>query len=132
MRHTIELKIYYEDTDVGGVVYYANYLCYMERARTEYMAERGVPIKDLMEQGIFFLIARVEIDYRSPGRYGDTIVVETWVPDLAAATVTFSHVMKEKSSGRLIAECMAKAVCVDRSNRPRRIPRDVAAKLKDE
>ncbi len=132
MRHTIEVKIYYEDTDVGGVVYYANYLRYMERARTEYMAERGVPVKWLMEQGIFFLIARVEIDYRSPGRYGDTIVVETWVSDLAAATVTFRHTMKEKVSGRLIAECLAKAVCVDSSNRPRRIPRDVAAKLKDE
>lgn len=131
MRHTIEVKIYYEDTDVGGVVYYANYLRYMERARTEYMAAHGASVKDLMEQGILFLIARVEIDYRSPSRYGDTIVVETWVPEVSAATVTFQHVMKEKATGRLIAECMAKAVCVDSTNRPRRIPKDVAEKLKN-
>lgn len=111
-------------------MYYANYLRYMERARTEYMADCGASVKGLMDQGVFFLIARVEIDYRSPGRYGDTIIVETWVPELTAATVTFRHIMKEKSTGRLIAECMAKAVCVGTDNRPRRIPKDAADALR--
>lgn len=129
MRHTMEVKIYYEDTDAGGVVYYANYLRYMERARTEYMAERGIPVGRLMEEGIFFLIARVEIDYRSPARYGDTIVIETWVPDITAASVIFSHEMKEKTSGRLIAEASAMAVCVNSSHKPRRIPHEVANSL---
>lgn len=129
MRHTIEVKIYYEDTDAGGVVYYANHLRYMERARTEYMAGRGAPVDRLIKEGVYFLIARVEVDYRSPARYGETIVVETWVPEITAASVLFSHVMKEKTSGRLIAEASARAVCVDPSHKPRRIPAEVAKSL---
>ena len=130
MNHLMEIKIYYEDTDCGNVVYYANYLRYMERARTEYMADRGAPVKALMDEGILFVVGRVEIDYRASGRYGDVIVIETWVSDMTGASVAFSHVMREKTSGRLLVECMARAVCVDKDGRPRRIPRDVAEKLK--
>jgi acyl-CoA thioester hydrolase len=111
-------------------VYYANYLRYMERARTEYMADRGAPVKALMDQGILFVIARVEIDYRASGRYGDVIVIETWVSEITAASITFSHSMKEKTSGRLLVESRARAVCVDSAGKPRRIPKDAAEKLK--
>jgi acyl-CoA thioester hydrolase len=130
MTHAMEIKIYYEDTDCGGVVYYANYLRYMERARTEYMASRGASVKALMDQGCLFVIARAEVDYRSPAHYGDTLVVETWVSEVSAATLLFEHTMKEKMSGTLITECKAKAVCVDPSGKPKRIPREVADKLR--
>jgi acyl-CoA thioester hydrolase len=129
-KHRMEIKLYYEDTDCGGVVYYANYLRYMERARTEYMADRGAPVKALMDQGILFLIARAEIDYRSSARYGDTIVVETWISEITAATIMFEHTMTEKAGGRLIADCKAKAVCVGADSRPRRIPKEIAEKLR--
>ena len=76
MNHVMDVKIYYEDTDCGGVVYYANYLRYMERARTEYLASRGYAVKKLMDEGTIFMVLRVEIDYRSPARYGDTIVLQ--------------------------------------------------------
>ncbi|HAS55416.1 MAG TPA: acyl-CoA thioesterase [Nitrospiraceae bacterium] len=128
-NHRMDIKIYYEDTDCGGVVYYANYLRYMERARTEYMADRGAPVKELMDLGIIFVIARVEIDYRMSGRYGDTIVIETWVSECTAASITFRHVMKQKESGKVLTEAMAKAVCVDPSIKPKRIPKDIAEKL---
>ncbi len=130
MSHTMEIKIYYEDTDCGGVVYYANYLRYMERARTEYMETRGASVKALMDQGYLFVIGRAEVDYRSSAHYGDTLVVETWVSEVTAATLIFEHTMKEKTSGRLITECKAKAVCVDSSGKPKRIPREIADKLK--
>ncbi len=130
MTHSMEIKLYYEDTDCGGVVYYANYLRYMERARTEYMAARGASVKALMDQGYLFVIARAEVDYRSSAHYGDTLVVETWVSEVSAATLLFEHTMKEKTSGRLIAECKAKAVCVDSSGKPKRIPREIADKLR--
>jgi len=130
MNHFMEIKIYYEDTDCGNVVYYANYLRYMERARTEYMADRGAAVKDLMDQGTLFMIARVEVDYRSSGHYGDTLVVETWVPETTGATITFQHTMKEKTSGRLITECKAIAVCVDAKGKPKRIPRETLEKLR--
>jgi acyl-CoA thioester hydrolase len=64
MTHSMDIKLYYEDTDCGGVVYYANYLRYMERARTEYMASRGASVKALMDQGHLFVIAHAEVDYR--------------------------------------------------------------------
>lgn len=129
MNHTMEIKIYYEDTDCGGVVYYANYLRYMERARTEYMAACGAPVKDLMDQGYLFVIGRVEIDYRTSARYGDVLIIETWISEITAASFLVEHLIKEKGTGRLIAECRARAVCISSSGKPTRIPKDVVEKL---
>ena len=75
----MEIRIYYEDTDCGGVVYYGNYLKYFERARTEYLESRGQSVAALMDQGTVFVVVHAEVDYRSPGRYGETLVVETSV-----------------------------------------------------
>ena len=100
MNHAMDVKIYYEDTDCGGVVYYANYLRYMERARTEYLASRGYEVKKLMDEGTIFMVLRVEIDYRSPARYGDTIEIETWVSEVSRVTMIFHHTMKDKNIGQ--------------------------------
>jgi acyl-CoA thioester hydrolase len=62
MNHSMEVHIYYEDTDCGGVVYYANYLRYMERARTEYLASKGYSVKKLMDEGTIFMVLRAEVD----------------------------------------------------------------------
>ncbi len=126
----MEIKIYYEDTDCGSVVYYANYLRYMERARTEYMAARGSSIKTLIEQGSLFMILRAEVDYRSPAHLGDILVVETWVTETTGATITFQHTMKEKATNRLITECKATAVCVDATGKPKKIPRQALENLR--
>jgi acyl-CoA thioester hydrolase len=130
MNHLMDVHIYYEDTDCGGVVYYANYLRYMERARTEYLASRGYSVKQLMDQGTVFMVLRVEIDYKSPARYGDTIEIETWTKDATRATMVFEHIMREKTSGRLLVECRAKMVYVDPSGKPKRLPAEYADKMK--
>ena len=130
MNHFMDVKIYYEDTDCGGVVYYANYLRYMERARTEYLASRGYMVKELMEKGTIFMVLRVEIDYRSPARYGDMLEIETWVSDISRVTMVFNHTMKEKTSGRLIIECKAKVVYVDKEGKPKRLPEEYVEKVK--
>lgn len=130
MNHAMEVKIYYEDTDCGGVVYYANYLHYMERARTEYLASRGYSVKMLMDQGTIFMVFRVEIDYKAPARYGDTIEIETWVKDVTRATMIFEHVMREKMSRRVLVECRAKVVAVDANARPKRLPEEYVEKIK--
>ena len=130
MNHAMEVKIYYEDTDCGGVVYYANYLRYMERARTEYLASRGYSVKMLMDQGTIFMVFRVEIDYKAPARYGDTIEIETWVRDVTRATMIFEHVMREKMSRRVLVECRAKIVAVDVNARPKRLPEEYVEKIK--
>ena len=129
MNHLMDVKIYYEDTDCGGVVYYANYLRYMERARTEYLASRGFLVKKLMDEGTIFMVLRVEIDYRSPARYGDTIEIETWVKDVTRTTMVFEHVMREKTSGRIFVECKAKVVYVDATGKPKRVPAEYVAKV---
>ncbi len=102
MSHVMDISLYYEDTDCGGVVYYANYLRYMERARTEYLASRGYSVKTLMDEGTIFMVLRVEIDYKSPGRYGDVIEIETRMRDVTRATMVFEHVMREKASRRIL------------------------------
>jgi acyl-CoA thioester hydrolase len=130
MNHAMDVKIYYEDTDCGGVVYYANYLRYMERARTEYLASRGYSVKTLMDQGTIFMVFRVEIDYKAPARYGDTIEIETWVKDVTRATMIFEHVMREKTSRRVFVECRAKVVAVDANARPKRLPEEYVEKIK--
>jgi acyl-CoA thioester hydrolase len=130
MNHAMDVKIYYEDTDCGGVVYYANYLRYMERARTEYLASRGYSVKMLMDQGTIFMVFRVEIDYKAPARYGDTIEIETWVRDVTRATMIFEHVMREKMSRRVLVECRAKVVAVDANARPKRLSEEYVDKIK--
>ncbi len=130
MNHAMDVKIYYEDTDCGGVVYYANYLRYMERARTEYLASRGYSVKTLMEEGTIFMVYRVEIDYKSPARYGDTIEIETWIRDVTRAKMIFEHVMREKESHRIIVECRAMLVAVDAAGKPKRLPEESVDKMK--
>ncbi|MDF0674041.1 MAG: YbgC/FadM family acyl-CoA thioesterase [Nitrospira sp.] len=112
-RDTIEVKIYYEDTDCGGVVYYANYLKYFERARTAYLEMRGYSVAALMKQGVFFVVVHAELDYCSPGRYGETLVVETDVGDVTRAALTFSHVVREKVSGRVVVKGSARLAATD-------------------
>jgi acyl-CoA thioester hydrolase len=126
----MDVKIYYEDTDCGGVVYYANYLRYMERARTEYLASKGYSVKELADQGTIFMVLRAEIDYKSPGRYGDVIEIETWVRDVSRITMIFEHIMREKSSKRVLVECRAKAVFVDPRGKPKRLSEEYVEKIK--
>ncbi|HSV90356.1 MAG TPA: hotdog domain-containing protein, partial [Nitrospiraceae bacterium] len=64
----MDIRIYYEDTDCGGMVYYGNYLKYFERARTQYLEERGLSVAELMKEGTMFVVVHAEVDYRSPAR----------------------------------------------------------------
>lgn len=108
----MDIRIYYEDTDCGGVVYYANYLKYFERARTQYLEDRGVSVAGLRNQGRQFMVVHAELDYRSPARYGDTLTVETNLAAVGQASITFAHVVRERVSGRLVVEGSAKLVPV--------------------
>lgn len=125
----MEIKIYYEDTDCGGVVYYANYLKYFERARTHYLEERGVSVSALMNEGTVFVVVRAELDYRSPARYGDTLLIDTAVSDTSAASFTFAHVVKVKESGRIIVEGSARLAVTDGNGKVKRLDKAVVAAL---
>ncbi len=124
----MKVKIYYHDTDCGGVVYYANYLKYLEEARSEYFEERGLIIKDMLKDGIDFVVARQEIDYKAPSFYGDTLEVKTRVTEASLTRVNFEYDIV-KDSGQLVASAKTIIVFVDKTLKPKRIPQDILKKL---
>ncbi|MEP6933562.1 MAG: YbgC/FadM family acyl-CoA thioesterase [Nitrospirota bacterium] len=121
--------MYYEDTDCGGVVYYANYLKYFERARTEYLEERGLSVAALMKKGTVFVVVHAEVEYRSPARYGDRLVIETVVSDMTAASFTFSHVIRERESRRVVVEGLARLAATDGNGKVKRLDKAMVAIL---
>ncbi|GJL67694.1 MAG: acyl-CoA thioesterase [Nitrospirales bacterium] len=118
----MEVRVYYEDTDCGGVVYYANYLKYFERARTHYLESHGLSISALIQEGTEFRVIRAELSYRSAATYGDTLLVETTVAADRRISLTFSHVIKDRTSKRLVVEGSATLVAVDTNGKIKRLP----------
>jgi acyl-CoA thioester hydrolase len=128
----MQIRVYYEDTDCGGVVYYANFLRYFERARTEYLRDRGVEVAAYAAAGLLFVVAHVEVSYRSPGRYNDVLEIETDVVDVTRTSLTFAHEVVRLDDDRLIVEGAARLVCVDERGKPRRLPDEFMERLNAE
>ena len=126
----MDIRIYYEDTDCGGVVYYANYLKYFERARTHLLEERGLSVTALLKDGTQFLVVHAEVDYRSPARYGETLTIETKVTQIGRSSVTFAHVIRERSSQRVVVEGSAKLVTVDLEGKVKRLEKSLVDALR--
>lgn len=118
----MEVRIYYEDTDCGGVVYYANYLKYFERARTHCLEEHGLSVSKLIQEGTEFRVTKAELSYRSAALHGETLLVETTVSASRRASIIFSHIIREHSSQRLVVEGSATLVTVDSHGKIKRIP----------
>ena len=126
----MEVRIYYEDTDCGGVVYYGNYLKYFERARTQYLEERGLSVAGYMKEGTVFVVVHAEVDYRSPARYGDRLIIETVVSDVTAASFSFSHVIREWESRRVVVEGSARLAATDGNGKVKRLDNALVAVLR--
>jgi acyl-CoA thioester hydrolase len=120
-------RVYWEDTDGGGIVYYANYLRYLERARTEWLRSLGFSQQQLArDPGIVFTVVSLNIEYRRPAKLDDELLV-TCEPSVERATVVrFAqriHLKGALDSSTLLAEASVRVVCVDASTlRPRRLP----------
>ena len=125
----MDIQIYYEDTDCGGMVYYANYLKYFERARTHYLEERGLSVARLLKEGTVFVVVHAEVDYRSPARYGDRLIIDTVISDTTAASFTFSHVIRERESRRVIVEGSARLAVTNGTGKVKRLDKAMAAVL---
>lgn len=121
-------RIYYYDTDSGGVVYYANYLKYLEEARTEYLEERGLFIKDLAKQGVMFVVAHQEIDYKSPSFYGDELKIDTQITDVSGVRLEFYCEIKNQNN-QLISKAKTILVCVDSNLKPQAIPEEIRSRI---
>jgi acyl-CoA thioester hydrolase len=125
----MDVRIYYEDTDCGGMVYYANYLKFFERARTQYLEERGLSVAGLMKEDTTFVVVHAEVDYRSSARYGDWLTIETVISDMKAASFTFSHVIRERESRRVVVEGSARLAAVNGKGKVKRLDKAMVAML---
>lgn len=121
-------RIYYYDTDTSGAVYHANYLKYFEEARSEYLEDRGLTVKGLLEKGIGFAIRRQEVEYKFPTLYGDTLDIQTKVKEYTPFRIVFSYVVHNQD-GRLIAKAETDLVCVGRDLKLVEIPAEVKQRL---
>jgi acyl-CoA thioester hydrolase len=121
-------RIYYHHTDCGGVVYYANYLNFLEEARTEYFAKKNASIKDLADSGVMFVVARQEIDYKFPAVYADELEIQTQVAQMTGVRLEFLHEVYNQNK-KLIIKAKTILVCVDKTLKPQAIPEDLRKKL---
>lgn len=120
MAHEYTLRVYYEDTDLAGLVYYANYLKFIERARSEYVRELGIDQAAMKDDGLVFAVSRVEADYIQPAKYDDLLAVYTTITRKTAARLTLKQeVMRD---GARLFEAIVTIVCLDETGRPQRLP----------
>lgn len=126
---SVPVRIYYEDTDTGGVVYYANYLRYMERARTEWLRAKGFEQTILAEEHrIVLAVKKATVDYIKPARLDDALVVSADVTRIGSASITFSQQVKR--GGELLCDGEVRIVCLDTVTfKPKQIPEFIAKKL---
>jgi acyl-CoA thioester hydrolase len=127
MTHLHPLRIYYEDTDLAGIVYYANYLRFIERARTEWVRSLGVDQVALKEQGIVFAVRRVEADYILPARFDDVVEVRTDVISVTGARIVLGQDIWRRDQ-RLFASVVTLVALTD-AGQPTRLPKDIRDKL---
>lgn len=134
------MRVYHEDADLGGIVYYANYLKYMERARSEWLRALGVEQDRLLgEHGLLFAVARVAVDYLSPARFNDRLLVGVNIVRCGRASIHFEQDVHRQSgrpdlTHRSAGECLCrgrvKIACLEAGSlRPRPIPRFILAEL---
>jgi acyl-CoA thioester hydrolase len=117
-------RVYYHHTDCGGVVYYANYLQFLEEARTEFLAQKGISVSGYIEQGRHFVVSRQEIDYRAPAYYGDMLDIETRLQGVSGVRIDLSCDIRN-ASGALVATARTVLAFIDTSFKPCAIPPDL-------
>lgn len=128
-RFTVPVRVYYEDTDAGGVVYYANYLKFLERCRSEWLRALGFDQKALAAApGVLFVVAGVTVDYKRPARFDDHLTVSASIAELGKARLTFAQQVHR--GDELLVEAAVRVACVDAvSFRPTALPSDLALAL---
>jgi acyl-CoA thioester hydrolase len=126
---TSTVRVYYEDTDAGGIVYYANYLKFFERARTEWLRALDVNQHALAEQhDALFVVKSASIDYHAPAKLDDVITLTLGIEKLGRASIQF--VQQASCGAALLASARVKVGCVDRALKPRPVPEAAAAKMR--
>lgn len=125
MSFEFPIRVYYEDTDAGGVVYHANYLNFYERTRTEYLRDLGFEQDRLLEQGIAFVVWRCEIDYLKAAKFNDLLVVDAKIAATKRTSITFEQNIFSQDGKRLSTATVV-VVCVTLDKmKPIAIPKNI-------
>jgi 4-hydroxybenzoyl-CoA thioesterase len=126
---SVKLRVYIEDTDAGGIVYYVNYLKFMERARTEYMRAQGYGKDYIFNHDLMFVVHDVALKYLKPAVLDDELEATVQLLELRGATMRMQQSVRRQ--GQLLVSGDVTIACVDRSTlKPRRIPREIIDKLR--
>ncbi len=125
MKHSIDIRVYYEDTDAGGIVYHSNYLNFGERGRTEFLRHTGFSNSELQSRlGIIFVVRHIESDYLKPALLDDELTLETTIKELKNSS--FAMHQRTVRAGEVMADMHVTLVCVDTKNfKPVRLPEDI-------
>ena len=128
MIHSHALRVYYEDTDLAGIVYYANYLKFIERGRSEWIRGLGIDQRRLKaEEGVVFAVRRIEADFLRPARFDDELVVETRVEAFTGARIVLEQVVTR--AGERLFQAIVTLVCLTEAGAPARVPAELRRKL---
>jgi acyl-CoA thioester hydrolase len=131
-KMTFTYRIYYEDTDAGGVVYYANYLKFFERARTDFLRQKGISQSELAKnEGLIFVVRRCEIDYVLAAKLDDEVEVSVAIKERRAASLVMTQEMKNAS--RVLSRLQVEVACIDATTfKPKKIPQHLLQKLEND
>lgn len=127
MTHHLPIRVYYEDTDMAGIVYYANYLRYIERGRSDWVRGLGIDQNAMKAQGLVFAVRRVEADYLMPARLDDELVVETEVVQVTGARLVMDQVVR-RGKDRLF-HAIVTVVVINEAGQPARMPANIRQML---
>ena len=126
---SLDLRVYIEDTDAGGIVYYVNYLKFMERARTEFMRRLGFGKNYIFNRDLMFVVRDVKVQYLRPATLDDELVATAAIRELRGASMVM-HQRVERGE-QVLAQGEVTIACVDRAGvKPRRMPADMVSKLR--
>lgn len=136
------VRVYYEDTDAGGVVYHSHYLNFMERARTEYLRKLGFEQDELAKEDVIFAVHRAEVDFIRPARFNDALEVVTSVIEQRRASLTFAQTIRKTgrkpgsqsgADGETCCQAKVRVACINQSTfRPQSIPQDIVKAFSNE
>ncbi len=128
MTHRFALRVYYEDTDLAGIVYYANYLRFIERARSEWIRSLGIDQKAMKaEEGIVFAVRRVEADYLTPAQFDDELEVLTTTEAVTGARIVLRQIVQRDGQDLFVA--LVTIVAIGETGQPARLPANIRRRV---
>jgi len=121
----ITVRVRYAETDAMGVVYHTNYLVWFEVGRGEYMRQKGGDYADFEAQGLYLPVSEVDARFIAPARYGDLVIIRTWVEKLRSRSLTLAYEVVMQETGQVLVTGHTRHICTDREGRVRVIPREM-------